>query len=358
MKTQKKCKKFPSIEHFRIIVQTVRNHTAYVGVDENGDAIFDETIPKPTIRFKGTVKLHGTNYGTSYNDIDGIWYQSKDAIITPQNDNAGAAFMAETNKEGWMKLINQIKEENKLDLTKNTVTIYAEWAGKRIQKGVGICQLEQSAFIIGVKITPFEDENAEKKAPAYWVDSTNLRSPEHRIYNIDDYETFEIDIDFNDPQSAQDKIIDMTIAVENECPVAKAFGFPNTIGEGIVFVGEHNGHRYVFKSKGEKHSKASKVKVIKPADDERTNKLIELAQKVCVGWRLEQMLTETFDLLNDGQLTRQKLGDYIKAVIADVVKEESDIIVAYGFEIKDVSKYISEIARDYFFQKEKEFIGI
>lgn len=358
MKSEKKCKKFPSIDHFRIIVQTVRNHTSYVGKDENGDAIYDETIPKPKIKFKGTVKLHGTNFGASYNEIDGIWFQSKEAIITPQNDNAGAAFMGEANKEAWLDLFNQIKEKNNLDLKKNTITTYCEWVGKRIQKGVGICQLEKSAFIIGVKITPFEDENADKKVPAYWVDSTYLRSPEHRIYNIDDYETFEVEIDFNNPQIAQEEIIELTIGVENECPVAKAFGFPNTIGEGIVFVGEHNGNRYVFKSKGEKHAKASKAKVLKPVDDERINKLMELAQKVCVGWRLEQMLTETFDLLNDGQLTRQKLGDYIKAVINDVVKEESDIIVEAGFEIKDVSKYISEIARDYYFQKEKEFIGI
>jgi RNA 3'-terminal phosphate cyclase len=211
-------------------------------------------------------------------------------------------------------------------------------------------------FIFGVKISPFQE--GEEKIDAYWVDCTYLRSPEHRIYNINDYETFEIEVDFNDPQAAQQKIDEMVIAVENECPVAKAFGFPNTIGEGIVFVCEYEGNRYVFKAKGDKHSKSSKVKVLKPTDDVRTNKLQELAQKVCVGWRLEQMLTETFDLLNEGQLTRQKLGDYIKAVIADIVKEDSDIIVEAGFEIKDVSKYISEIARDYFFEKEKEFIGI
>ena len=356
MKTEKRCKKMPSIDHLRSIVFTVKNHAHYIGKDENGDAIYDETRPKPTLLFKGSVKLHGTNNGISYNHIDGMWYQSKDAIITPQNDNAGAAFMADANKKTWLELIYKVKEKNNLDLNKNTITIYGEWAGKRIQKGVGICQLDKSMFIFGVKITPFQE--GEDKVDAYWVDCDYLRSPEHRIYNIFDYETFEVEIDFNDPQVAQEKIDKMVLAVENECPVAKAFGFPETIGEGIVFVCNDGNNRYVFKAKGEKHSKSSKVKEIKPTDDERTNKLIELAQKVCIGWRLEQMLTETFDLLNDGQLTRAKLGDYIKAVIADVVKEESDILVEAGFEIKDVSKYISEIARDYFFQKEKEFIGI
>jgi hypothetical protein len=107
MKTEKRCKKMPSIDHFRTIVLTVRNHAHYVGKDENGDAIYDETRPKPTLLFKGSVKLHGTNNGISYNHIDGMWYQSKDAIITPQNDNAGAAFMADANKKAWLNLIYQ-----------------------------------------------------------------------------------------------------------------------------------------------------------------------------------------------------------------------------------------------------------
>ena len=37
----------------------------------------------------------------------------------------------------------------------------------------------------------------------------------------------------------------------------------------------------------------------------------------------------------------------------DVIKEDLDILVEAGLEPKDISKYISEIARKYFFEQEK-----
>ncbi len=349
----------PSIEHFRTIVSTINSHVSYKGKDENGDPIYDPSVPKPKLTFIGYVKIHGTNFGASYNEVSGLWFQSKTDIITPQNDNAGAAFAGEANREIWINLMNQIKEKENLDLTKNTITVYGEWAGKSIQKGVGVTNIPKSVFIFGVKISPFnESDENNKKTPSYWVDFRYLSSAEHKIYNISDYGEYVIEIDFNIPQLSQNKIIEMTIEVEDECPVAKAFGFPNTVGEGIVFSTEFNGERYIFKSKGEKHAGKSKCKTLKPVDDERINKLVEIANQVTPIWRLDQMLVETFNLLNGGKIDRKQLGPYIKSVIDDVIKEDSDILVDAGFEIKDVSKYVSEIARRYFFEKEKEVIGL
>jgi len=79
----KKHIKFPSIEQFRTVVSNVNRHFNFVGLDENGDAIYDPTLPKPVITFKGTVKLHGTNAGVSFNNIGGLWAQSRENIITP-----------------------------------------------------------------------------------------------------------------------------------------------------------------------------------------------------------------------------------------------------------------------------------
>ena len=353
----KRCIKYCSIEQLRSVITNINRQISFVGFDEKNEPIYDPTIPKPILTFIGTCKLHGTNMGISFNNIDGLWFQSRTGVITPQNDNAGAAFSGEVNREAWLKLLNQVKEENDIDLDNNSITIYGEWVGKSIQKGVGISNLEKSAFIFGVKISPNKNEDLEKQVPSYWVNSTNLRSPENRIYNIVDYGEYPIEIDFNVPQLAQNKIIDLTLQVEKECPIAKAFGFPNTIGEGLVFSCEYKGTQYLFKSKGNLHSKSS-VKTLKPVDDERINKIIELSQKVSPNWRMEQMLNETFDFINGGQIDRKKLGDYIKAVINDIIKEESDVIVEAGFEIKDIGKYVSEISRQYFFDMEKELTGI
>jgi hypothetical protein len=56
----KKLYKFPSIEQFKNIILTVNRTYNFVGLDENGDDIYDVTKPKPLIKWAGTCKLHGT----------------------------------------------------------------------------------------------------------------------------------------------------------------------------------------------------------------------------------------------------------------------------------------------------------
>lgn len=274
------------------------------------------------------------------------------------SENSGFAFFVETKKDSFIKIINEIKERYNIDTMNNSIGIYSEWAGGNIQKGVGITNIDKSCFIYGVKISPIVNNEEElKENPAYWVDYSNLRDNDNKIYNILDYKTYEIDIDFNKPELAQNKIIEMTLEVESECPVSKAFGFPNTIGEGIVFVNNDN-ERIFFKSKGEKHAGVSKVKTLKPVDDVKINKCIEISEKVTPSWRLEQMLNETFDTINGGEIDVKRMGLYIKAVINDIIKEEKDIISDANLEIKDISKYVSTISRDFFFQRLNENVGL
>ena len=350
---------FPSIEQFRNVIANINRQFNFVGLDENGEAIYDQSLQKPILTFKGTVKLHGTNAGVCFNNISGFWAQSRENIITPEQDNAGFAFFAESNKREFLGFIDIILRDNNLDSNTSTVSIYGEWCGGNIQKGVGITNLEKSFFIFGVKITPIVDPNdaeAVKANPAYWVDHSNLRFPEKKIYNINDFQTWTIDIDFNMPQLIQNKLSELTIAVEDECPVAKAFGFSG-IGEGIVFsYMTDKGEVYRFKSKGEKHAGASKVRTLKPVDDAKINKIIETVGKVTPQWRLEQMLEKQFDLINGGQIDVKKLGDYIKLVMNDILKEDIDVLTEASVEPKDIGKYVSETARKYFFTRQNEQI--
>ena len=361
MTTFKKHISFPSIEKFSTVVANVNRRNNFIGLDENGEAIYDPSRPKPIIRFKGSVKLHGTNAGVCFNSIDGMWVQSRENIITPQSDNAGMAFFVESNKSVFEELFAQVMDKTipYVDSSLNTISIYGEWCGSSIQKGVGITNLPKSFFIFGVKITPHNVDNLEKPPVAYWVDHSYLRSPENRIYNINDYKMFEIDIDFNVPALVQNQIIDWTIEVENECPVAKAFGFENTIGEGIVFsYTNEDGERLSFKSKGEKHSAKSKVHTLKPVDNEKINKCVEVANKVTPEWRLDQMLEKQFNFMNGGGMDVKQLGSYIKLVMEDVLKEELDVLTEAGIEPKDIGKYVSEIAKKYFFTRQNQEVGL
>lgn len=338
--------KFPSIEQFRSVVATVLRQYNFAGLDENGDAIYDTTRPKPTLTFKGTVKLHGTNAAVSGNLSDGIWAQSRENIITPEKDNAGFAFFVESNKELFTELIASVFTKNEIDMLENTVTIYGEWAGGNIQKGVGITNIEKSFFIFGVKVTPHTttEEDAKVK-PAYWVDYSYLKSPENRIFNIDDYPTWTIDIDFNMPQLVQNKLSELTLAVEEECPVAKAFGFSG-IGEGIVWSTTLNGNVHRFKVKGEKHS-SSKVKTLAAVDTEKLESIQKFVEYAVTESRFNQALENVFP--NEEPIQNNKLGDVIRWVVNDVIKEEMDTMVDNKIEPKDVNKYISSKVREMFF---------
>lgn len=348
----KKMIKFPSIDQFRTVVSNINRQYNFVGLDENGEAIYDPSLPKPTLKFKGTVKLHGTNAGVSFNGESGMWAQSRENIITPEHDNAGFAFFAHSHETEFLKLFNEVATKENIDVNKNTISIYGEWAGKGIQRGVGISNIEKSFFIFGVKITPHTETEEELKSnPAYWVDSSYLRNTDVRIYNIEDFQTYEIEIDFNMPQLVQNKLSDLTIAVEEQCPVAKEFGEIG-IGEGIVWSIEFNGVVHRFKVKGELHAGKSKVKKLNKVDDERVRKTLELAEKVTPTWRLAQMLETSCDFMNGGTLDRSKLGEFIKLVMADILKEDMDLLVEAGLEPKDIGKYVSDIARRYFFDQE------
>lgn len=339
--------KFPSIEQFRTVVANVNRQYNFVGLDENQDAIYDPTLPKPTLAFKGTVKLHGTNAAVSGNLSDGIWAQSRENIITVEKDNAGFAFFVESNKELFTELIASVFTNNDLDMVENTVTIYGEWCGGNIQKGVGITNLPKSFFIFGVKVTPHtETEEELKSKPAYWVDYSYLKAPDNNIFNIDDYSTFSMDIDFNMPQLVQNKLSELTIAVEEECPVAKAFGFSG-IGEGIVWSTELNGVVHRFKCKGEKHS-SSKVKTLASVDVEKLEGIQKFVDYAVTESRFNQGLENTFP--NEEPIDVKKMGDLIRWVVNDVLKEEMDTMVNNQIEPKDVNKYISSKVREMFFK--------
>jgi hypothetical protein len=70
------------------------------------------------------------------------------------------------------------------------------------------------------------------------------------------------------------------------------------------------------------------------------------------------MVTESCDLNNGGSIDRAKLGDYLRMVINDVMKEEMDIISEAGLEPKDINKHISQVAREYFFDRERADLGV
>jgi hypothetical protein len=340
--------KFPSIKQFRTVVKNVVHMNAYIGQDENDEAVFDFLKPKPIVKAHGTVKLHGTNAGVSVNCSD-IWFQSRENIITIGKDNAGFAAFGEARRVVFAKLVDKVAAEFELELYSNTITLYGEWCGGSIQGGVGLNKLEKMFVIFGAKVTP------EDGAVSYWVPSYNLKSEEHNIYNIEDFPKFEIEVDFNNPEIAQNKMLEIMLEVEKDCPVSRHF-LPDSedtlIGEGVVWTIFYRNNTLRWKIKGEKHSN-SKDKTPKVVDLDKLKAIDKVVEDITHEWRFVQGMKEIFGPDYENTIDRKKFGDYMKWIYNDTIKEEMDIIEESGFDVKEVMNRASKKAKDYFFAVEQ-----
>ena len=124
----------------------------------------------------------------------------------------------------------------------------------------------------------------------------------------------------------------------------------NLIAEGVVWSAYWKGDKFRFKVKGDKHAGKSKVKTLKPVDLEKLNLVKRTAYLVTPIWRLNQFFNEV--TYHGEDIDRKYIGDFIRAVIKDVMEEDMDIITDAGFTPKEVNPSVSKIAKDYFFEQE------
>jgi hypothetical protein len=316
-------KKFPHIEQFKHCIKVVRDIAKW------------NLLPVPTLTFTGTPKLHGTNACVGFNVQSGeFFYQSRERLIDINSDNAGFAMWASGSQHLRILITDVVASFN----AKEVVHIFGEWAGKGVQSGVGISEFEKTFYIFGISV---DDK---------WVELPNLpiECGYERIYFITQFPSYHVYIDFTQPELIQNKLVELTIEIENECPVTKALGKPGLIGEGIVWTSNFNGQHLMFKTKGEKHS-SSKVKTLKelaPIDIEKMNSTKEFVEKCLSKNRLNQGIDKLREMGLDPDDVKN-IGAYIKWCVDDVFREERDIIVESQFDSKVLGKELSNAARQF-----------
>lgn len=330
---------YPKIVQFRNTISNLRRNVQFIGLDENENAIYDESIFLPKLRFKGTIKLHGTNASVCFNKIDGLYFQSRNKIITPLSDNARFANFANYRRDQFLMIMECIKNSRMLN-ENDTIIIYGEWAGNSIKKGVGISELEKAFYIFGIEVKDKETGDSR------WLSNIGFSNNEYKIYNINNFETFFIDIDFNNPEFAQQQLIDIVEYVEKECPVAKSFGIKNGVGEGLVWEAEYKGIKYSFKTKGQKHS-TSKVKKVASVNIEQVKSINAFVEYAVTDNRFNQALKEIYP---DKDYILQKLGALIKWMMNDILTEELDVLNENGLEPKNVGGKIAQAVKQRFFK--------
>lgn len=358
--------KYNDIEQFRSIIRNVQKATQYVGYNtETDEVIMDRTIKMPVIKASGSEKIHGTNAAVSFTNAEGLWVQARNDIITIEKDNAACAFNTTKHIDEWTDIVLSLAEFHNINLDENILTVYFEWAGGNIQKNSAVSGLEKMSFIFRhFKVSPIEqtlDANG-KQVNAYWLethiaDNVWISNDELKIYNVMNFPTWEFEIDFDQTGIAQNAMIDVVLKeIEPASPLGKQLGKEENVGEGMVVTFLYKEVLYKFKVKGDKHSN-SKVKTLKPVDTVKEQNKIDFANLVCTPGRLVQAWQLTFGIENEKMVpTVKETGNFLRAVIADVWKEESDIAAEKGLEPKEVNSLISKVARTWFMTElDKEF---
>ena len=329
--------KFPSIGQFRNTCKSVIESARFVSFcKETNQVITNPSAILPIVTFTGTVKAHGTNAAVGFDPKTGeVWAQKRNGLATIEKDNAGFAFFVESNKE----FITELLILNTEDGNDEVVTIFGEWCGGNIQKGVAICELEKMFIAFACK----QGED--------WKELEELPN-DSRVYYISDFPTYTIDIDFNCPEKSINSMTELTDKIELECPIGKHFGVSG-IGEGVVWSGNYKGNNLRFKVKGEKHS-SSKVKKLASVDIEKLKSIQDFVDYSVTENRLMQGIEQVFTI-ESKEPNIKDLGTYLKWIMSDIVKEEMDTLLGSGLEPKDVGRPVSTKARIWFIDK---YVGI
>lgn len=321
----------------------------------------DLTYPRK-FDVQGTIKLHGTNMSVCMNDIDGFYVQGRHGHVdqTIYDMFGFGTFVNKTRKEAFIKLFEILKERNSIDTSKYTITIFGEWCGENIQKGVALCRLTKRFVIFDAKITRIDDDITKPKS--MWLDISFkdqnkcvISKEEMGIYNIYDFDTFNVTIDLENIDKSVDELERNTITVDKECPFAKHFGIIGT-GEGIVW--KHifdDGRRWIFKTKGESHRDTKNSKLI-PLKPEKVESIVEFVEKTCTQSRFDNAVTNLYNTDPKSKIFGKKpqmahCKDILTWIVGDIRKDEDESMSELGIEIKELAniagKKVAEYMRKY-----------
>lgn len=325
-------KKFNSIEQFRHVCHNVKSKTTFIGLDENNEPMFEEK-ELPTIKFIGRVKLHGTNAAIVKHKDRSITFQSRNNVISVGKDNMGFA-LAHHNKD-----LSSLFEGIEFN---DYCALYGEWCGESIQGGVALTQLPRMFVLFACQI---DDQ---------YIDfNTYTRNIiEEKIYNINDFLSYQLDIDFNNVEEAEKYLATITDEVEKHCPVAKELGVTSGIltGEGLVWtsVEKYKGNWLQFKTKGDKH-KVSEFKNKAELSPDEVATTQEFSTKVVSENRLLQGLEYLKE--NNLPVNDSSIGYFIAWMTKDVFKEESDLIAKFQINPKTLRGFIAKTSREWLLTK-------
>lgn len=341
--------KFPSIEQFRHQFKALKDFIYFDGL-VNDEPTFDYTRTLPTVAVNCTEKIHGIYAGVVYANNQ-LYAQSRNKVLAIGDDNAGFALFVEQHNTLLINICTILKQVHNLS-NSDIIVLSGEWAGGNIQKNSALSGVDKKFLIF----PQFRVIHADESVSTLPISELNLSSDS--IYSLANFPeaTFVTTIDFESELSINSflELMESRIAaIEESSPVGKYFNQPNNIGEGFVctfdainFAGESK--QFIFKCKGEAHSNSNVIKSQPAKSTEELTALNEFVDSICHSWRFEQGVVETCGTVDSADI--KHMGAYLKFVTTDTLKEENDLIIASGFEVKQIMSRVNDRAKKYFLE--------
>ena len=299
-----------------------------------------EQMPLPRIRYRAKIKIHGTNAAVQCT-ADGIVPQSRRLLLTPgSGDNKGFAKWAEENLAYFEGLAPGI-------------TIFGEWCGKGIEKGMAISNLDRKIFAV------FAIQIGLGEAAVLEVEPEKIKAqlPDHGDIHVIPWYGEAISLNYaTDLTPAVNQLNQMVSIVENEDPFVKSIFGLSGLGEGIVLYPMLEEvltptlfTELAFKAKGEKHRTVTTKKAVQ-VDPEAAKNTAEFTELVVTEARLQQGVSEVCG----GVFNLTHMGELLRWINADVRKECQAELDESGLSWEKVSKSISMRCKKWY----KDRIGL
>ena len=297
-----------------------------------------------TIQMRSKIKLHGTNAAVRIVDST-VTAQKRTEDITPLQDNAGFAL--------WVSNAEWNLDEN--------VIIYGEWAGPGVQKSDAICLTDKKRFyVFGVLRLDIEPD-AENTVRNYVIEPNIIKQyvPQHSDIVVLPWFDEPMELNSDDVETArviQSKVEAQVEAIGEEDPFVKQMYNISGTGEGLVIapydesglINQALFNSYVFKVKSEAHA-VKKTKSPASIKVEVPDSVKDFAATFVTPVRCQQMIDEHCS----GSTSPKVIGEFLKNINADILKESKNELAGLDVEWKMVAKEINKLALAWFQEKNK-----
>lgn len=265
------------------------------------------------------IKLHGTN-AAIVKEGGVLHAQSRNRVITPDNDNAGFA--------------QYVSTLDPMVFTEGAV-VYGEWAGPGVQKGDAVCKIPQKTFFVFAVKDKFGVVSSDLDALKFFVPEVPqiMVLPKMGDLSFDPYNDIEVD-------KVAEELSELAESIGKRDPyIAEVFGVEGS-GEGIVLsladATEEDYSNFICKVKCAGHrvkaGKAAAVRKLEIPSDVKS-----FCDMFVTDARVKQGISEVCN----GVATFKDIPDFAKWFGSDVKKESVEELLSADLTWKDVSKEVN-----------------